>query len=350
MEIHWAAPLHGDDANPGADRPARPATIEYLSSLFSLCEQMQFDGLLIGAGYRERLEAWTVASSVLSKTNSIRAIVATRPGMFHPCILAKIAATVDQISSGRVILNVVTGGDPSEHAMYGDLLDHDERYARTDEFIKILKVLWGSDHPSTFQGRFYQFEESLLLDKPRQRSGPPIYFGGSSLPAQKVAAANADAYLMFGEGFDATRQRIAAMGNLTSDRDSELRFGLRLNVVARSTRESAWETVSNMEASFSQEAKTRLGDWYRRSDSQAAHRIRVLGDESRVIDERLWTGLSKVRVGAGTALVGSYEDVAAALHLYSSMGISIFILSGFPHLEEAMRFGEEVLPKLQRAN
>ena len=353
LEFHWCVPVAGDGLHLGLPSWERPPTLDYAVAIARTAEQHGFVHLLFGMGFDNHdLEAWTLATAVLASTERIGAMVAVRPGFFSAPVLAKMVVTLDQISQGRLSLNVVTGGRPDEQAMYGDYLDHDARYRRTREFLEICRRLWSTPLPFDYQGEFHSLKQTRLEMLPMQRGGPAFYFGGASEAATLVSAAWADVYLMWGEPLAQIRERIEAMRSLVEaeGRTKEVRYGLRINLIARTTSQEARDAAREMLGKVSHEVlkrgrRTSFPNTRRQSVGQGRQwEFRGTADEDWYLSPGFWAGISVVRSGAGMALVGSYEEVAAMLLEYVALGIGCFILSGYPHLEECENVGRHVVP------
>lgn len=353
MRLHWFLPTGGDSRYVGAvtvtegrtaAASSRPATVEYLSQVARAAEASGFDAVLtpVGAGCED---PWVLCASVAQHTTSLGFLVAFRPGFVSPLLLAQQAATFQKMTGDRLLLNVVTGGDPVEQRSYGDFLDHDARYARTDEYLEVLDRLFTGE-PFDFRGEHLHLE-GAHLKLPTAR--PDVYFGGASPAAEKVAAQRADTYLTWGEPPAMVRERVDRMQKKAADEGRQLSFGIRLHVIARRTPEEAWgeaqRLLDGMELSAIHAAQER----YKRMDSVGQARMTSLHQgsaESLEISPNLWAGAGLVREGAATALVGSYEQVAERLAEYRDLGFDQAILSGWPHLEEAYNVGENVAPLL----
>jgi alkanesulfonate monooxygenase len=370
LEFHWCAPLNGDGYKVGLPVPERPTDYNYIRQIFGQAERYGFCSLLIGVGFTHHiLEGWTLASALLPQFGQIGAMIAIRPGLYDAPLFAKMATTLDGISAGRVRLNIVTGGRPTEEAMYGDFTNHDARYRRTAEFIEICRLLWSSLTPFDYKGEFYDLRGCVLETLPAQPGGPPLYFGGASVAAQQVCARHADIYMMWGEPVELIKERIAVLGQIeASARDKNrppLRFGLRINLFARSTEQeavaAAFNAISGINPKVVDEARQAArtsggglapnGDLRFNADvakesvgQDRQWALRSQADENWWVRPGLWAGLSLVRRGAGMALVGSYRQVADYLLQYVEAGVTVFILSGLPHLEEAENIGKNVLP------
>jgi alkanesulfonate monooxygenase len=263
-----------------------------------------------------------------------------------------MAATYQRISNGRLMLNVVTGGEPKEQARFGDTDPKDVRYARTEEFLSVVRGTW-NDAPFDFDGRFFAAEGAMVSGG---IEAPDIYFGGSSGPAGPVAAEHADVYLTWGEPPELVREKIAWMRELAEARGRTLRFGLRIHTLSRDTSEDAWRHAQWLLDGLDPASVANAQKALTASESTGQQRMLALrGGRSTYSSARelevspnLWSGVGLVRGGAGTALVGSHEEVADRLEEYHRLGIDEFILSGYPHVEEAYWFAEGVRPLLRR--
>jgi alkanesulfonate monooxygenase len=350
-------PLTGGTAGPsayatGARAASRPPDIEYLGQIARSAEQLGFTGVLTPTGTWCE-DAWLTTAALISQTSRLKFLVAFRPGLTAPTLAAQMAATYQRISRGRLLLNVVTGGEESEQRRFGDYLGHDERYARTGEFLDIVRGAW-SGTPYDFDGQHYTVEGATVMSPPNPL--PTVYFGGSSPAAGPVAARYVDVYLTWGEPPDAVAAKIAWMRELAGQAGRTLRFGIRLHTISRDTSQEAWAEAERMLAELSPEEIAASQRALARSSSVGQRNMRGLHESYRdggraadlEIYPNLWAGVGLVRGGAGTALVGSHAEVADRIEEYASLGIEEFILSGYPHLEEAYWFGEGVLPELRR--
>ncbi|MBX6167765.1 MAG: LLM class flavin-dependent oxidoreductase [Thermobispora bispora] len=353
MRFHWFLPTSGDghQVRPATTTVAasptvsRPPTLGYLTQVARAAEAAGFDAALtpIGSGC---LDPLVTCAALAGATERLRLLVAFRPGFTLPTVLAQQAQTFQELSGGRLLLNAVTGGDPVEQRAYGDFLGHDERYARTAEYLELLRRIWRGG-PFDFQGTYYRIEGGGLgtpLSDP-----PEIYFGGASPAAERVAARHADVYLMWGEPPAAIAERLERMRALAAEAGRTLRYGIRLHVIARETAEEAWAQANRLLAGMDPERIAAAQARFARMDSVGQRRMTALhgGSAERLeVSPNLWAGVGLVREGAGTALVGSYDEVAERIREYAALGLEEFILSGWPHLEEALRVGEFILPRL----
>jgi alkanesulfonate monooxygenase len=356
IEIDWCAPVSGDGAQLGLPEWERAPSLAYVTSIFEAAHRAGFSQVLLGMGFNHHvLEAWTLGSAVLARTQGISAMIAVRPGFYSAPVLAKMAATLDQISEGRLSLNVVTGGRPGEQAMYGDALDHDGRYRRTAEFMRLCRKLWTTKERFDHDGEFYKLRRTHLEALPLTKGGPLYYFGGASAAAEIVSAELADVYLMWGEPLAEIAKRMAKMRWLVAQagRTDEVRYGLRINVIARATHHEARKAAAHLVAPLGDERlrKAKHRDLVTTErDSVGQKRQWELfknADDDGYVEPGLWAGIAAARSGAGMAIVGSYDEVAEQLAAYGRLGVEVFILSGYPHLEECENVGRNVAPRLR---
>jgi len=354
LTFHWFLPTNGDSrdivggghgVSTGAAGGDRPATLAYLGQIARSAEQLGFVGALTPTGAWCE-DAWLTTAMLVEATERLKFLVAFRPGQISPTLSAQMAATYQRQSKGRLLLNVVTGGESQEQRAYGDFLDKDARYTRADEFLDIVRALWRGetvDHTGTH----LRVEGAQLHRLPE--AAPPIYFGGSSSAAGPVAARHADVYLTWGEPPAQVAEKIAWIRKLAAAEGREVRFGIRLHVITRDTGAQAWAEAERLLSRVDPETVTRVQAGLARSESVGQRRMLDLHGGSTAdleVYPNLWAGVGLVRGGAGTALVGSHTEVAERIAEYHALGIDEFVLSGYPHLEEAYWFGEGVLPLL----
>lgn len=347
MQVLWFIPTHGDGRYLGTAIGGRACNFEYLQQIAQAVDHLGFTGALLPTG-RSCEDAWVVASSLLSITKQMRFLVAIRPGLTSPGLAARMAATFDRLSGGRLLINVVTGGDPVELAGDGVQLSHDQRYELTDEFLTVWRAI-ASGEESNFSGKYLQVKGGKLIFPNLQKPHPPLWFGGSSPIAQQIAAKHVDVYLTWGEPPQQVAEKIAAVRKLAEEQGRTLRFGIRLHVVVRETESEAWDAANQLIKYVDEEAIASAQKVYARLDSEGQRRMTQLhkgNRESLEISPNLWAGVGLVRGGAGTALVGDPDTVAARIIEYTELGIETFILSGYPHLEEAYRVAELLFPRL----
>lgn len=348
-DIFWFLPTSGDTRYLGKSDFGRKPTIEYLRSIATTSENLGYDGLLIPTG-SSCLDPWVVASSLIPVTHRIKLLVALRTSLGAPVSSARQAATLDAALNGRLLLNVVPGGDATELQADGIFLDHDDRYANADEFLTIWRKLLQGETVN-YEGRFYKVREGKNYFPPVQKPYPPLYFGGSSEAAHALAAKQVDAYLSWGEPPAAVAEKFADIRRRAAEHGRKLRLGVRLHVIVRETNEEAWADAERLISHLTDEDIARSQQNYARMDSVGQARMTALHGGRRdklEVSPNLWAGVGLVRGGAGTALVGDPETVAARLREYEAVGADSFVLSGYPHLEESIRFAELVFPLLGR--
>ena len=310
-------------------------------------DDLGYEGVLLPTGVSCE-DAWVVASTMIPLTKRLRFLVAIRPGLMSPSLAARMAATFDRLSDGRLLVNVVTGGDPVELAGDGLHVSHDERYDITDEFLTVWRKELAGETVD-LDGKHIDIRGGKLLIPGVQKPHPPLYFGGSSPAAQKVAAKHVDLYLTWGETPDQVAEKIASVRRLAEAEGRTMRFGIRLHVIVREIEEQAWSDAEDLISRVDEATVARAQQVFARMDSHGQSRMRALNNgtrESLEISPNLWAGVGLVRGGAGTALVGDADTVAERMREYQDLGIDTFIFSGYPHLEEAYRFAELVFPKL----
>jgi alkanesulfonate monooxygenase len=355
--FHWFLPTAGDSrsivaASHASSHRAVPAnyrapTRRYLAEVARAADRLGYEGVLTPTGTWCE-DAWLTTAALLAETERLKFLVAFRPGLVPPTLAAQQTATLQRFSEGRVLLNIVSGGDDLEQRRFGDWVGHDDRYARTGEFLHIVKSIWTQD-PLDFKGQFYDVADARVSEPPDPL--PQIYFGGSSAAALPIAADHADVYLTWGEPPQIAAAKIERVRKLAEARKRKVRFGIRLHTITRDTSEAAWAVADDMLSELSPEQIDQATRLHAGSESEGQRRMTALHGgriDQLEIYPNLWAGVGLVRGGAGTALVGSHDEVATLIAEYHALGFDEFILSGYPHLEEAHWFAEGVLPILKR--
>lgn len=350
LEFLWYVPNTVESGHRGDDTAEGWGSLDFSASIAQAVEDHGMVGALIGTGWG-RGDTFTLATALTARTRRFRPLAAIRPGYWQPGPFACAAATLDQLSEGRLLVNIVSGKDDTR--AYGDFTEESaDRYARTREFMQLVRLLWTRDDV-TYDGRFFRVEHSTCLPRPYRAGGPPLWFGGASPAAEQVAAAEADVQLLWGEPLAMAAERIDRLRNLSAqqERAVPLEFGLRITVVVREAADDAWAA-----------AREKLGGWEgvmgkRRETNQTGKgsvgqaRLQELQEVGEVLDRCLWTAPAHVGTGAAsTWLVGSPADIIASLEAYAALGITKFILSDTPYRDEAIRVGELVVkPMLARS-
>lgn len=355
-KFFWFLPTNGDSRSiVGASHASSHHTIpegyrapsrRYLAEIGRAADRLGYEGVLTPTGTWCE-DAWLTASALLAETERLKFLVAFRPGLVPPTLAAQQAATFQRFSDGRLLLNVVSGGDDSEQRRFGDWLGHDERYARTGEFLHIVKSIWENES-FDFKGDYYTISDGRVSEPPNPL--PEFYFGGSSAAALPIAADHVDVYLTWGEPPQAAAAKIKQVRELAERRGRKLRFGIRLHTITRDTSAAAWAVAEELVKELTPEQIEQATKLHAKSESEGQRRMTALhgGQIDKLeIYPNLWAGVGLVRGGAGTALVGSHDEVANLIWEYHSLGFDEFILSGYPHLEEAYWFAEGVLPILR---
>jgi alkanesulfonate monooxygenase len=353
LEFNWFIPADGDGRHlinsslphlKDKARGNRPPTFEYLLQVARAAEQGRFKAVLIPTGSSCE-DSWLLASALASQTTRLKYLVAFRPGFESPAFAAEKAVAL-QALSGASSFECRHWQQYGRTKAYGDFLDHEARYRRTDEYLTIVRRLWSGER-FDFSGRNYHFRQASLSKIPH--SVPVLYFGGASAEAEKVASTHADVYLLWGETPSMVRERLQRVRKLAEQQGRSLRFGIRLHIIAR---ETAQRLIDELPDQAIKEAQKALAS----QESVGQARMRSLHQGKRGSHVRdlevypnLWAGIGLVRTGAGTALVGSYPQVIERIQEYQDLGIDTFILSGYPNLEEAIRVGEEILPAFDSA-
>jgi len=347
MQIFWFLPTHGDGRYLGTNVGARNVNLSYLGQIAKAADDLGYEGVLIPTG-RSCEDPWVVAAAMIPLTRQLKFLVAVRPGVISPTAAARLSSTFDRLSDGRLLVNLVTGGDPTESEGDGVFLDHKARYEAADEFVRVWReVLQGQT--VDLDGLHVKVRGAKVLYPPVQRPYPPLYFGGSSEPAHTLAARFMDTYLTWGEPPAAVAAKIADVRRRADKLGRKLDFGIRLHVIVRETNEEAWAAAHELIKHVDDAAIEAAQKAFSRFDSEGQRRMSELHRgrrENLEVSPNLWAGVGLVRGGAGTALVGDAETVAARMREYQALGVEKFVFSGYPHLEEAHRTAELLFPHL----
>lgn len=381
IEFLWRLPTHGDgrkaqdkhtrgewNATPPAQRVAPGvrngqddgfAYIDYLSQVARAAEINGFDGALVPTSAISD-QSWIVAAALARETRKLRFLIAHQAGYTTPQFTVQMAASLQRISGGRVDINFITGGDSGTQRQIGDFFDHDARYARTGEFLDVFRGYWGGA-PYNFDGSLYRIENGGLRAPLTNARVPGIYLVGSSDPALDVSARHADVYLMWAEPLAGIAEQIAKLRHRAEPlgRADKIRFGVRVDIIARETERQAWDEARRLFASASEKAaQTAPPQGLAAKPSQESagairqwslHKGNRGSFDDLVVGPNLWAGMSFLRGGPACGLVGSYEQIADRLAEYIDLGASSFILASNPHLEEAYSVGEGILPRIGQA-
>lgn len=351
MEINWFLPTGGTDGRYlGTTLGGRVADFDYLQQVAHAVDTLGFAGALLPTG-RWCDDAWLIAARLAAVTKRMKFIVAFRPGLIAPALAARQAATFDRLSHGRLVVNIVTGGSDADTAADGLLLNHDERYEVTDEFLTIYRQLLSSTDEYTFEGKHLQVIKGRNVFPTVQQPFPPVYFGGSSAAAHRTAARQADVYLTWGEPPQQVAEQIANVRRYADEAGRTVRFGIRLHIIVRETTSEAWAAANDLIKHLDDQTIASAQSQFSSSQAVGQHRMQALHGGRRdklEVSPNLWAGVGLVRGGAGTALVGDPDTIAERMLEYVELGVESFIFSGYPHLEEAYRTAELLFPKLPK--
>jgi alkanesulfonate monooxygenase len=345
----------------------------YLEAISLAHETAGFDRVLVGYG-SVAPEGWAVASWVLSATTTLKVLVAHRPGVVQPLVLARNAATLDQLSGGgRVAIHFITGGDEADQHREGDFVTHDLRYRRTGETMEIVRRLMVDSQPFDYSGEFFHYEGAFISVKPEVEDAIPLYFAGASAPAINVGAQHADVYAFWGEPLQAIASRIATIEAVPRPLQHRLRYSVSTRPIIADTEEAAWEKAEQ----YAQIAAERIHRAKERLSADATHssglgslshstyslkrdtqmtssvgrkRLIEMANSQDVFDERLWMKIANLTGAAGnsTALVGTPEQVAESLLRYYDIGVTTLLLKGFDPLNDVVDYGEQLLPLIRQ--
>ncbi|PTQ07755.1 alkanesulfonate monooxygenase [Sphingomonas oleivorans] len=374
IDFYWRLPTHGCHStirrgsydrgdwspigpynqSPGLGREGRDDGFRYIDHLAEIAKAAEISGFVGGLipSFPNTDDPWVISPLLARETKTFRFMIAFQPGFLNPVQAARLSASLQRATGGRTVYNIITGGGGPAQLWWGDSFEHDDRYGRTTEFLDVLKGVWkGGDF--SYKGRFYQVEDGGLSPLLAKEKIPEIWFSGSSDAALKSAAKHADYYLSWLEPFDALTDKFARVKERTAALGRQQKCAVRLDLVARATEEEAWRDVRIGFENVTDETRARWRG--QATDSVGAARQAALRPtEAKRYDElivgpNLWGGFNLLRGGPALGIVGNYEQCAAKLDELIGRGADAFILAGTPHLEEAYRIGEEVLPLLGRS-
>jgi alkanesulfonate monooxygenase len=309
-------------------------------------EASGFDRVLVGYS-STAADAFLVTQAAAAQTERLGFLIAHRPGFVAPTIAARTIATLDHLTNGRIALHVVTGGSDAEQRRDGDFLSHDERYERTDEYVNVLKRMWTCEAPFDYEGHYYRVERAFSDVKPVQRPHVPVYFGGSSDAAARVAVKHCDVWATYGEPLAGVRERINAIWTLAAEYGRKPRISASFRPIIAATEDAAWDKARAILGNIQAQGSGAAGA--ARAQSVGARRLREFAAEARVHDTRLWMAVAEAVGGAGNTacLVGTPRQVAEALAAYYDIGVTTLLIRGFDPLNDAVEYGRELIPALR---
>jgi alkanesulfonate monooxygenase len=350
LEFGWFLPTNGDATTLGDRAGQIPASLELFDRVITAAEAAGFEYLLVPVN-TDCWEAWITAAMMIGRSRSIRMLVAARPGYIAPFLVAKMVATFDQLSHGRISVNLIAGQSEVESSAEGIRAGKEERYELMAEEVRILKTLWTTPGRVDFTGTFHELSGARLVPRPQQQPHPRFYLGGGSAQAWAISAEHADVHLFWGDTYERIEANIAAIRALADEhgRGDDIGFGMRLQIVCRETENAAWDAARALVANVSERHTDRLRSHV--ASSVANARVQELAaTHGETIEDNLWTGITRVRPGAGIAIVGDPQQCARVLQRYIDLGCHSFCLSGYLHDEEATRFARAVRPIIVRHN
>ena len=355
LNIFWFIPTFGDSRYIGSSEGARGTDSEYIKQIGVAADNLGFDGVLIPTG-RLCEDPWIVATSLLAVTKKLKFLVALRPGLLQPSLAARMTATLDRLSNGRVAINLVAGGDKTELEGDGLYQDSKERYEAAGEFVDLWREILKAGvekNVVNYDGKYYKTTDAKLLFPTVQQPFPPLFFGGSSDEARELAAQKVDLYITWGEKPEDVKAKIEDVKQRALKYGRTIRFGIRLHVIVRETEEKAWEAAEELISKLDDETIEQHHKVLSNRESVGQQRMTALTNSGKArsrkeleISPNLWAGIGLAREGCATALVGNPQIVVERIKEYADMGIDTFVFSAYPHLEEAYRFAELVFPLL----
>jgi alkanesulfonate monooxygenase len=326
--------------------PQGPAIdLQYVEQFTQAHETAGFDRVLV-PHHSTSPDALLTVAHAASVTQRVHFMLAHRPGFVAPTLAARQLATLDHYSGGRLAVHIISGGDDAEQRRDGDFLSHDERYARTDEYVSILRRIWTEDKPFDHVGQYYRFEQGFSEVKPVQQPHIPIYFGGASAPALEIAGRHADVYALWGESKAQVREQVTRVRAEAARHGRNVRFSVSFRPVLAATEAAAWERADRILAETKRlRALSGLGVGGP-AQSEGARRLLAASGGADRADERLWTAIAREIGGRSnsTALVGTPEQVADTLAEYYALGVTTFLIRGFDPLEDALDYGRTLIP------
>lgn len=369
VDIYWRIAMEGDQKSlhepgssrggfaphlsggiaPGRNRAAADGFThaDYMAEVVRAAEESGFVGGLLPS-FPHTDDPWAAAATLAAETRSYRFMVAFQPGFLHPVQAARMSASIQRATGGRLVYNIISGGGGPQQLWWGDTTGHDDRYARTSEFLDVLKGVWAGDGGFDHDGRFYRVRGGGLPPALAGQPFPEIFFSGSSPAAIDAAGRHADYYLSWLEPFPALAEKFAAVRAHSAAGPKPPKFAVRIDILARETEEEAWDVIRRGWDGLPDEQEREGGDsvgWRRSQEFTAGASDGSFRDLE--VSPNVWGGFHRLRPGPAFGLVGDYGQVAVRLDELIALGVDAFILAGVPHPEEARRVGRHVLPLLK---
>lgn len=350
LEFGWYLPTNGDTTSYADGPDVVPAGTPMFDRVVAAAEAAGFEYLLVPVAI-PCWEAWVTTAFMAGRSGKIRMLVAARPGYINPVMLAKMVTSFDQLTGGRIAVNLIAGQSEAENAADGIRHGKEERYALMAEEVAIMKALWTAEAPLDWEGRFHTLRGARVIPAPFQRPHPRFYLGGGSRQAWEISAAHADVHLFWGDRPETIAAQIAEIRAMAAEqgRAEALGFGMRLQIICRETEEEAWGAADALVRGVGEERSAAVRANV--ANSVANQRVQaLLAETGGLIAPNLWAGLARVRQGAGIAVVGDPRQCADVLQRFIEAGCQSFCLSGYLHDEEAERFGRLVRPLVVARN
>lgn len=351
LEFGWFIPTRGDTLDYG-DPTQVPPSAEMFERVVVAAENNGFEYILLPVA-AACWDAWMSSAFLIGKTKSIKMLVAARPAYINPVLLAKIIATYDQMSKGRISINLIAGQNEVENQAEGVGLVKEDRYDVMTEEVEICKALWaaGANGKIDFDGKHYQLQQASIGPPIYQEPHPKFYLGGGSGQAAELSAKHSDVHLFWGDTVEHIASSMADIRARAAkhNREDEIGFGMRLQIICREDEDEAWGVAEDLVRNVTDEQREVIATHF--ANSAANQRVRQLAQEyGKMIGPHLWTGLTQARPGAGIVIVGNPRQCADTIQQYIDVGCHSFCLSGYLHDEEAKRFGRWVRPILEAQN
>jgi len=345
MTVEFIGMLHHREASEIKPPPAMVLDRGYIREFAQTSEAGGFDKVLVGY-FADGPDGFLVAAAAAAYTDRLGFLLAHRPGFVAPTLAARKLATLDQITGGRAAIHVITGGDDRDQFRDGDVTTKDERYARTDEYVGILKRIWNEPGPTVdHEGRFYRFAGASTAIRCVQQPHIPIYFGGASDAAIAVSAKHADVYALWGETHDQVREIIARLRAEAAKHNRTVRVSLSLRPILAATEDAAWARAEAIKQRIIA-LRAQAGLVTQAPVNEGSKRLLAAAAQGERLDKRLWTGAALLTGARGntTGLVGTPQQVAEALCDYYDLGVTTFLIRGFDPLADNVEYGRSLLP------
>ncbi|MNI35648.1 Methanesulfonate monooxygenase [compost metagenome] len=344
MSVEFIGFIGGHSASETHLRSGPVLQPDYVEKVARAHEQAGFDRALV-AFHSNSPDSTLIASHAASVTRNLKFLIAHRPGFAAPTLAARQFATFDVLNGGRTAVHIITGGDDLELRADGSYIGKDERYARTDEYLDVLRQEWTREKPFDHTGTYYQVEGAYSAVKSPQQPHIPLYFGGSSPAAIEVAGKHADVYALWGETYEQVREVVKQLRAEAAKHGRTIRFSLSLRPILADTEAQAWQRAERILEQATALAEQN-GFIRREPPNEGSRRLLAAAAQGSRLDKRLWTGIAGLlgAQGNSTSLVGTPEQVAEALLDYYDLGITTFLIRGFDPLEDAIDYGKRLIP------